>query len=170
MTSENIDQRGSRELRPFVIDRNPHFTRPATAKALEYWRSVKGDRVMPSRADISPAALRGVLPQIALVDVPGAGDPPTSYVVRLAGDAIIQVYGSLTGKPLDQILPSDILSRWVACFDAARTAAVPIGVTSRVSFQNKTWLQAEVLLAPLGQEDRVCMLFAAVDIWPAEEA
>lgn len=169
MTPENVAQRAGRELLPFVIDRDPKFTRPTAIKALEYWRARKGDRIMPSRADISPAALRGVLPQIALVDVPGAGDPPTGYVVRLAGDAIIQVYGSLTGKPLDQLLPADILMRWVACFDAARTAAAPIGVTSRVAFQNKTWLQAEVLLAPLGQDDRVCMLFAAVDIWPVAE-
>jgi hypothetical protein len=170
MTSENIDQRGGRELFPFVIDRNLRFTRPTAAKALEYWRSVKGDRAMPSRADISPAALRSILPQIALVDVPAAGDPPTAYVVRLAGDAIVQVYGTLTGKPLDQILPPDILARWVACFDTVRTGAEPVGVTSRVSFQNKTWLQAEVFIAPLGQDDRVCMLFGTVDVWPIEEA
>jgi hypothetical protein len=170
MKPEDGGKRPDSPLPPFVIDRSLSFTRPATIKALEYWRSRKGDRVMPSRADISPAALRGVLPQIALVDVPGAGDPPTAYVIRLAGDAIIQVYGPLTGKPIDQILPPAILERWIACFDAARTGAAPIRVASRVAYQGKSWLQGEVLLAPLGQDDRVTMLFAAMDIWPADEA
>jgi hypothetical protein len=170
MTPENTAKRGSPELPPFVIDKSLAFTRSATIKALEYWRSRKGDRAMPSRADISPAALRNVLPQIGLVDVPAAGDAPTHYVVRLAGDAITQVFGPLNGKAIDAHLPPEILERWVACFEAVRISAAPARITSRVVYQNKTWLQAEVLLAPLGQDDRVVMLFGAVDVWPADQA
>jgi hypothetical protein len=157
------------ELHPFVIDRTAAVTRPSTIKALEYWRARKGARAMPSRADISPAALRAVLPQIGLVDLPGPNDRPTAYTVRLAGDAIQQVFGPLTGKPIDEFLPQDTLARWVTCFDAARTEAAPVRINSRVAYQNKTWLQAEVLLAPLGQDGHILMLFAAVDIWPANE-
>ena len=151
-----------------MIDKSAAFTRPVTVKALDYWRSRKGNRAMPSRADISPAALRSLLPQIALVDVPGVGDRPSAYVVRLAGDAIHQVFGPLTGRPVDEFLPKDELERWIACFEAARTSAAPIRVTTpQVTYQGKTWLQSEVLLAPLGQDDRVLMLLAAVDTWPA---
>jgi hypothetical protein len=100
MTSDNAPKNLGSELHPFLIDTNAAFTRPATIKALEYWRSRKGDRVMPARADISPSALRSVLPQIALVEVPSASDRPTAYVIRLAGDAIHQVFGPLTGKPI----------------------------------------------------------------------
>jgi hypothetical protein len=170
MSSDDGAKRTGFELPPFVIDRSATFTRPATIQALEYWRSVKGDRAMPARADISPAALRGVLPQIGLVDLPGPDDRPTAYVIRLAGDAITRVFGTLTGKPIDQILPPHILERWIACFDAARADAAPVRAASRIAFQNKTWLQAEVLLAPLGQAGQVSMLFAAVDVWLADEA
>ena len=158
------------DLHPFVIDTSAAFTRPTTIRALEYWRSRKGDRVMPSRADISPAALRSVLPQIALVDVPAAGDRPTAYVVRLAGDAIHQTFGPLTGKPVDEILPPEILERWIACFDAARTALAPVRVVApQIAYQGKTWLQAEAFFAPLGQDGRVLMLLAAVDVWPRDQ-
>jgi hypothetical protein len=168
MTSDNATRAAS-QAPPYVIDKSAACTRPATIKALEYWRSRKGDKTMPSRADIAPSALRGVLPQIALVDLPGKEECPTAYKVRLAGDAILQVFGPLTGKPVDEILPPETLARWIACFDAARMALAPVRVTSRVVYQNKTWLQAEVLLAPLGQDDQVVMLLAAVDVWPANE-
>ena len=159
-----------REMPPFVIDKTATFSRSATIQAFEYWRARKGDRDMPSRADISPSALRGVLPNIALVDVPAAGSRPTAYTVRLAGDAIHQVFGPLTGKPIDEFLPPEILERWVTCFEAARTSAAPVRVSSRIAYQNKTWLQSEVLLAPLGQDGHVFMLFTAVDVWPADPA
>lgn len=123
---------------------------------------------MPSRADISPSALRSVLPQIALVDVPSAHDRPSAYVVRLAGEAIQQVFGPLTGRPIDEFLPQEVLERWIACFEATRTSAAPIRVTTpQVRYQGKTWLQSEVLLAPLGQDGKIFMLLAAVDTWPA---
>jgi hypothetical protein len=169
MKPDNAVKHGAPELPEFVIDRSATFTRPATAKALEYWRSRKGDRAMPSRGDISPSALRGVLPQIALVDVPGPGDRSTAYTVRLAGEAVLQVFGPLTGKSIDEFLPPEILERWMACFEAARTSAAPVRAASRVAYQNKTWLQSEVLLAPLGQDGHVFMLFAAVETWPADE-
>jgi hypothetical protein len=161
----------SQELHAFAIDTSAAVTRPTTIKALEYWRSRKGDRAMPSRADISPSALRSLLPMIALVEIPGAGDRPTAYTIRLAGDAIHQVFGPLTGKPIDEFLPPDVLKRWTACFEAARSNGAPVRVTtSQVVYQDKTWLQAEVLLAPLGLDGRVTMLLAAVDTWPAMEA
>jgi hypothetical protein len=169
MNSDNGSKRAGPEVLPFTIDKSAAFTRPATIKALEYWRTCKGDRAMPSRADISPSALRTVLPQIGLVDVPAAGDRPTAYTVRLAGDAITQVFGPLTGKPIDEFLPPEILERWIACFDTARTSAAPVRAASRIAYQNKTWLQSEVLLAPLGQDGHVLMLFAAVDIWPVDK-
>ncbi len=156
---------------PFVIDTSAAFTRPATIRVLEYWRSRKGDRGMPSRADISPSALRPLLPQIALVDVPTSSERPTAYTIRLAGDAIHQLFGPLTGKPIDEFLPPEALERWIACFEAVRTSAAPVRVAApQVAYGGKNWLQAEVLLAPLGQDGRVLMLLAAVDTWPAAPA
>src|ERR1700744_2260073 len=128
MTPDSAAKRGNSDLPHYVIDESAAFTRPATIKALAYWRSQKGDRAMPSRSDISPSALRSVLPQIALVEIPAKGDRPAAYIIRLAGDAIHQVFGPLTGKPIDEFLPPDALSRWIACFAAVRTALAPVRV------------------------------------------
>jgi hypothetical protein len=64
-----------------------------------------------------------------------------------------------------------VLTRWVSCFEAVKTSVAPIRVTTpQVSYQGKTWLQSEVLLAPLGQGGQILMLLAAVDTWPAAQA
>lgn len=164
------DKQARDELPPLTIDLTVALTRPATIKAYQYWLSLKGGRAMPTRADITPAALREVLPQIALVDVPRPGEPSTAYVTRLAGDAIQRVFGPITGRPLNEIVAPELLPRWIRSFEAARNAAAPVRVASRVSFQKKTWLQAEVLFAPLGEGGDITTLFAAIDIWPADEA
>src|ERR1700761_7913118 len=155
MTPDTGTKKAASELSSYSIESSLEFTRPVTIKALDYWTSRKSGRAMPTRADISPSALRSVLPQIALVEVPAAGDRPTAYIVRLAGDAIHQVFGPLTGKPIDEFLPPDVLKRWVACFEAVRASVAPIRVaTPQVAYQGKTWLQSEVLLAPLGQDSK----------------
>jgi len=55
---------------------------PGAREIFAYWDRKRGDRKMPRRADIDPAEVRWLLPNILLVDV--KRDPP-GFVYRLVG-------------------------------------------------------------------------------------
>lgn len=115
---------------------------------------------MPSRQDLNPGAMRAFTPHIGLVDVrPGEGI--VDYVVRRAGAKWEEVYGPITGCNLHDYLPPALEKVWRQMFDSVLERKAPVRVTSRVEFQGKTWLMAEIFIAPLGQEDQVTMLFIA---------
>ncbi|MGH6871724.1 MAG: PAS domain-containing protein [Rhizomicrobium sp.] len=143
------------------------LTREMTQKAYDYWLAARGNRPWPARKDITPQGMKEFVRHIGLVEVRRDKEGRPSYFVRLAGAKIESVYGPITGKSLGEFLPAGLEGRWRLVFDAALTRKEPFQVTTRVMFGGKTYLQAEVLLAPLGEGDEISMLFAAVDVWPA---
>src|SRR3546814_18556267 len=66
---------------------------PVLQSLLAYWQSKcgPGDR-LPGRRDLDPLELRGLLPNIYLIDVL----PARRFRLRLLGEAPVEVYG--TGK------------------------------------------------------------------------
>ncbi|HEX3675602.1 MAG TPA: PAS domain-containing protein [Rhizomicrobium sp.] len=152
---------------PIVIDRTVALTREMTAKAYAYWKSVRGARAMPARKDMTLPGMREFLRHIAFVELRPMADGRTAFFVRLAGDKIENVFGSITGKTLNEFLPTALEARWRLVFEAALEARAPVRIASRVVFGGKEYLASEVLMAPLGDGERVTMLFAALDVWPA---
>jgi len=69
---------------------------PDVLKVLAYWEGKRRGRAMPSRSDIDPAELVGLLPNIMLVDVV---DDERRFVYRLVGTGEVQLRGrDPTGK------------------------------------------------------------------------
>src|SRR3981189_2128760 len=61
-----------------------------------YWLDMRCGRVMPARRDIDPAAIRTLLPYLAMIDKVGGG-----LCYRLVGTGVAQQIGrDLTGKPV----------------------------------------------------------------------
>jgi hypothetical protein len=80
---------------PFTQDWQTHC-HPDILKMLAYWEGKRHGRSMPRRADIDPAELVGLLPNITLVDVV---DDDRRFVYRLVGTGEVQVRGNdPTGK------------------------------------------------------------------------
>ena len=68
-----------------------------------YWERKRGNREMPSRADIDPVELVSHLPHLMLFDVIDDGD---DFGLRLIGTAITTGLGrDSTGKTMRQIVP-----------------------------------------------------------------
>ncbi|PCI31949.1 MAG: hypothetical protein COB54_08730 [Alphaproteobacteria bacterium] len=67
----------------------------------QYWLDMKGDRIMPSRADLHPADIVRLLPNISLIDV----EPKTHrYRMRLVGSETVRAMDKdITGKYLDEL-------------------------------------------------------------------
>jgi hypothetical protein len=79
----------------------PNIENPLVQKALSIWENARGVRTMPSRADMSPRVMSGLLRNTVLVRVIGAGD---EFEFRIVGDAIVQAQGaSLQGMTMAQI-------------------------------------------------------------------
>src|ERR1700741_4828134 len=79
---------------------------------LAYWRRKRGDRAMPSRADIDPTELPGRLwPRLMLLDVVRQGGR-TRFRYRLVGGGIQMAVGRNTaGKFVDDVFPPDFVFR-----------------------------------------------------------
>lgn len=74
------------------------------SKALAYWNTKRGARLMPQKADIVPGELKAILPNILLADVVEAG---TRFCYRLVGTGIVNAYGAnMTGKYIGELLPN----------------------------------------------------------------
>lgn len=69
---------------------------PRIRQVYEYWDSKRGDRAMPSRADIDPSEIRDLLPGIILIDVECN---PLRLTYRLVGTDEVEARGyDPTGK------------------------------------------------------------------------
>lgn len=154
------------DMPPVHIDRSLNLTRAATIKGRDYWLALRGNRLMPARADISPRDMREFLPNIGLAELVSLPGGDEDYAMRLAGGKIEEIFGSLTGQPIGKILAPEIAARWRLIFEEVRRSKAPLVASSRMAFNNLRHLKQELFIAPLGENGTVQMLFGVLDIWP----
>ncbi|HEY2446478.1 MAG TPA: PAS domain-containing protein [Rhizomicrobium sp.] len=153
-----------------AVDWDLAFSQTATRQALAYWRTLCGDRTMPMRQELVPRDMRAFLPFVNLVDV--VADPAAfDYCVRLEGQHARDLHGHVASGRISETLPEESRRRWHYCFETVRRAARPARFSSRI--HGKQWLDAELLVAPLGDETgTITSLFCVLVSWrsnlPAE--
>jgi hypothetical protein len=133
----------------------------AVRDAIAYWQSLRRGRRFPSRADIFPKEIRGLLRHICLIRVlDGGGD----YEYRVIGDAHVIAYGfSMQSRRLSEIdshAPGHgpVLKR---LYDRVVRKGEPYalrGWIERAGVQKK-YIYSESLFAPLGDGDPVDHIF-----------
>ena len=78
---------------------------PEIDRALAYWRAKKGERAMPSRADIDPLEISKALPRVMMAEV---SHDPLEFCYRLAGTGLFPMHGEeLTGKRARDLEPPE---------------------------------------------------------------
>jgi len=94
-----------------MLDPELRFEAPVLTLALETWNRLRGDRAMPSPADIDPLTLpRALLPHILLIDV--EHEPALRFRWRLIGTHITNVTGrDSTGRYWDEIYDRQIFGK-----------------------------------------------------------
>lgn len=150
---------------PNHFDWTLKFEREPTRLAYEYWASRRDGRAMPSRADLDPVAMRKFTPHVGLVEIRSTETGAVDYLIRRSGSRWDDVYGPMTGKFLHDFLPPHIEPTWRESFDAVRQAKAPVRLNAQVDFQDKSWLHIEMLIAPLGENGQVTMLFTSFVAW-----
>jgi hypothetical protein len=117
-----------------------------------YWTRQRGDRPMPRRADISPARIISLLPQVFIVDV----CQPLRFRFRLVGTAICERWHEdLTGKWLDE-LPFDgeldaVLEQYAS---VVRTGAPRVDKEEFINEEGR-YLHYCRLLLPLSEDGQI---------------
>lgn len=163
------DQRFPRiveQLPPVEVSRELVFRCAETNAAAAYWQSKLQGRTIPARADIDPIEMRAFLPHVGLIETPDGSPARPNYRITLAGTAIEEVLGPLTGRLLQEAVPPVIARRWRSLYNVVLAEAVPLRAVSRVSFAARNYLMGEVLAAPLSSDGRrVDTLFVAVAFW-----
>lgn len=105
---------------------------PDLARLHEYWNTKRGARMMPSRADVDPAEIGWILPDVYLIEVV---PPPELYRTRLAGGNLIEFYGKdYTGHPVLEPVPSEMHESVLAFLDHIIESRTPIFVAGRVNW------------------------------------
>lgn len=132
-----------------AADGRPHA--PILQTLLAYWQSKCGpDGRLPGRADLDPLELRGLLPNIYLIDVLAEN----RFRVRLLGEAHVAVYGAgLVGRMIDDIFTPAAAAEFNRLYSAVvqrRTWLVNRGQVTW--WQNREWMRFEGLHAPLASD------------------
>lgn len=127
--------RGARaeQLEPveLPVDGSPlqrrYETEPLFARVRElhdYWLAKRGDRALPTRADIDPLELKSLLPNLIIADV---HQNPLRIRFRLAGTAVTEANRcSLTGRWLDELDLCSGLDTWLAIYQRVLDSRAPV--------------------------------------------
>jgi hypothetical protein len=131
-------------------------------RAYEYWNRKRGDRAMPSRADIDPGEMRQLLPGIVLVDV--AYDP-LRLTYRLVGTDEVEARGSdPTGLDVREhvfaVTPEEGFRTYMLALETRR----PVFDEEPMLSPNPRLSEVGTLVMPLSTDGKqVNMLMAYVD-------
>lgn len=121
---------------------------------LEFWEAVRGQRPMPSRADIDPVRLGArLLPHILLVEAVDGG----RFRYRLCGSANEEAAGAdLTGRHVDELNPHpDYIRYMVGLYQQAQATGRPVYSESRYMALNTNAIRdTRRLICPLSTDGR----------------
>lgn len=134
----------------------PEPQSPVLLALLRYWQSkCHSSGRLPARADLDPLELRGLLPNIYLIDVLPSGMPDRwRFRVRLLGEKHVEVYGpGLVGKVIDDVFPPAVAAEFNRLYATVVRRRGPVVNHGRVSWlRNKEFLEYEGMHAPLASD------------------
>ncbi len=136
---------------------------PGLRQLLEYWQSKCCNGRLPARADIDPADLSFILPNLFLMDVNMREEPRSRFRFRLFGTELARVHGrDRTGKTFHETLEEEPADGSVAWATRLVNERIPLFVAGRVRYLRKEWLKFENAMLPLQNEaGEVCMILGA---------
>lgn len=128
----------------------------------DYWLSRRGGRRMPSRSDIDPADIKGILPMMFLADVlPG---PPLDFRYRLVGTQLTEILGvNATGQTPEGVFGEEGIGVREVYESVVRTGLAYVN-RRRLDWYHRDYTAYELLVLPLGSPGgSVSMLLGAMD-------
>jgi hypothetical protein len=119
------------------------------ADLYRYWDAKRGGRPMPSRADLDPAAMRGLLPHLTLIERVEDG-----FRYRLVGSQVVQDLGrEMTGTMVgSHVNPPEYARAICRLYEQVCDNAQPVFTTGEYRSPSQLVHTVSRLLLPLGPE------------------
>jgi hypothetical protein len=116
----------------------------------QYWDTVRGDRMMPARADIDPGKIPGLLPHIIMYTV------PADYRIRLVGEEIVRFTGrNATGHPVASTMSPRSAEMMIKILDAVAIERTPKFRAGKAHWQSdKAYHDFEACFLPLSTDGK----------------
>jgi hypothetical protein len=118
---------------------------------LVIWRALAGCEAMPHRAKLTPRILKPFLKNILIIE--RVSEEPLRGRVRLQGTHLVEVFGEMQGKFLDEALTEDVVPHWHSRLVLTLSEERPLRFVNRVDLRQKYFLRSETLWAPLVGDD-----------------
>jgi hypothetical protein len=141
--------------------------KPILVRLFDYWKSKRGDRQMPSRADIDPAELRSLVYNVMLYDVV---EPGKTYRIRLVGQAIVDFVGeNNTGKLATASMPPEAAKRMIEILNGVVVNRVPRFRAGHAYWhKDKSYRKFEACFLPLSPDNQTVDMFLAGNIFATD--
>ena len=131
-------------------------------EVFQYWDKMRGDRLMPARADLDPADLRHLLPHILIHEVQLE---PLDFRYRLIGSEVVRhLNDNHTGAWVSSIPHQKKPSKLWAILEKAVTDRAPVIANPPYIGPYEQFKSIEDIVLPLSVDgEKVNMLFICVD-------
>jgi len=143
---------------------------PLLRQAHDYWLAKRGNRPMPGRADLDPAEIKPLLPNLVLMDVLRDAKPgwPLDFRYRVIGTAIdAMMNGRYTGLCMSTLAHQQPGSRlWSSLEHVTVTRRPQINRVPYVG-PHKDFLSVIDMVMPLSADgETIDMLFCIIEFIP----
>ena len=130
-------------------------------RSLNGWWHRQGAGDIPDRADLDPAAMTPLLPNLFIADVE---HQPFRIRFRLVGTRAVEATGmDITGCYLDELLPPDPDEPWLEYYRRAYEERAPVFGCSEAPTRSGGRFNYEFGLFPLRQGGREVAQFVAIE-------
>ena len=144
----------------------PAAEEPEFGTLLRYWELKRRGALLPGRADIDVVDLRGLMPNLLLLDVVPEGEA-LRFRYRVAGTAFANLVGrDVTGLYVEEIGPPDRTMPIVNALAAIVRSGRPCFFAGRPTLQSDRYSVTKRLGVPLATDGRTVDMILAV--WLAQ--
>jgi hypothetical protein len=131
-----------------------------TELLIDYWRGLRAEAALPSRAAVDPLGFVGLAPRVFVARCRADGE----FELRLAGEMVIDLHGRpLRGEALGQLWRSLHRRRLSGLLEAALAAGEPLVIVAEAWTSEASRLKLEILFLPLlgpdGAADHILGLY-----------
>ncbi len=124
---------------------------PNLRRLYDYWCEKRGERKMPSRADIDPVGMTFILGNLILVDV--IAGTPLGFRIRLHGTNLVERVGyELSGKMLDELPQTEFRELSRLSFTKVATTGEPLHARRDRVIDDRP-RRYETIILPLSADD-----------------
>lgn len=139
----------------------PDIKHPKLQRLYDYWSEKRGERAMPSRADLDPIDIRFAIGDVILVDV--LDETPPRFRIRLHGTNLSERTNfDLTGKMLDEMPAPEFRELSTRSFRKVVRERVPLHTLAERPLDGRTQRYEAIVLPLSGDGSRVDRLMVGM--------